>query len=47
MIDAQPIGETNDFAGLQRIIRARKDALRISNLTLAEISGLPEGICNG
>ena len=44
MTDGAVCGETNDFIGLQRIIRERKDALQVSNITLANLAGLPEGI---
>ena len=37
MTDGAVCGETNDFIGLQRIIRERKDALQVSNITLANL----------
>jgi hypothetical protein len=44
--DAQVIGSCHDFYGLQHLIRMRKDALKISNITLSELSGLPDGLTN-
>src|ERR1017187_8415081 len=46
MTDAAPIGQCNDFIGLQRIVRLRKDQLQISNITLSELTGLPDGLTN-
>lgn len=46
MLNAPIIGEANEFIHLQRMLRQRKDALQISNITLADISGLPEGLVN-
>jgi hypothetical protein len=46
MIEVNPLGCINDFAGLQRIMRERKDQLGISNNCLDELAGLSDGYAN-
>jgi hypothetical protein len=46
MIEVDPLGTINDFAGLQRIMRERKDQLGISNNCLDELAGLSDGYAN-
>src|SRR5690348_6293993 len=43
MSDSEPIGEFNDYSGFQRLMRARKEALQISNETLDALAGTFEG----
>jgi len=35
----------SDYAGLVAVLRARADALNVSNLTLDDVTGLPSGYC--
>lgn len=42
-MNPDPIATVNDYPGLQRAMRARADALKISRATLNEMCGLQEG----